>query len=135
MSCNGPWRKRNAPQKRCFPVPKLRLLPKNGFDPEFVDLVDEYDQIMSQHLTQDFVLHSDVGLRPNGITEFPFDHRKGRLDIAPLMVVLQEVLVFPHEVIEHVFPNLTVAGLATLRTVLLERDEWQCASVVDRSHI
>ena len=61
--------------------------------------VDEYDKIMTQHLTEGFVDHRNFGLAPQAVSKLALHHAESGLHVGPLMVVLQEVVqlgLMPH---------------------------------------
>lgn len=67
---------------------------------------------MTEHLAQRLVNHRHVGLTPKAISKFPFHHTESGLDIATLVVVLQELSALEHEVVVHLAPlSPTVASV------------------------
>src|SRR3954452_25586646 len=53
--------------------------------------LDEAADVMAEQLAERLVLHRGVRLRAEAIPELRLDHRESRLDVAPLMVVAQEL--------------------------------------------
>jgi hypothetical protein len=44
--------------------------PKHGVNPKFVHLVNQNHEIVSEHLTQDFVPHRRISAAPQTIAKF-----------------------------------------------------------------
>jgi len=59
--------------------------------------------LWQKDLTQNLVHLSSKRFRTDASTELSLDHREGRLDVRPFMVVLQELLAVMSE--EPVHPN------------------------------
>ncbi len=102
---------------------------KGCVDTEFVNFVNEYDQVVTKNLAQDFVGHCCIRLRPHAVTELPLDHAEGRLDVRALVIVSQVIIVPPQEVMEHFPPHFAVSAI---RTVPLESDKRHGVQATDR---
>ena len=95
------------------------ILPENRLDAKLDLAHDEAADVVAEELAEDFVLHRRVGLAHHAIAELRLDHAEHGLGIAPLMVVLGEVLLIELVVQEHLLPE--PPGFA-LDAVALERD-------------
>ena len=56
---------------------------KSRLNPQFMYGLDQYTQIMAEHLTQYLIELPDIALAPHGISKLCLDHAKGCLDIRP----------------------------------------------------
>src|SRR4051794_30790926 len=65
----------------------LRHFPELRLDPQFIRTLNQAADVVAEQLTERFVLHRGVRLRAEAIPELRLDHREGRLDVAPLVVV------------------------------------------------
>jgi hypothetical protein len=66
----------------------ILISPEGRLKFEFIDLLDEYAEIMTQDLAQDLIDLRDGQLCPNYLTKLCLNHGKGRLHVGPLMVML-----------------------------------------------
>ena len=78
---------------------------------------------MTEHLTENFVHLRRVELGAERASELPLDHAHGRLDVAPLVVVRQELGTLEAVEVEETVPRLGSA----VHAVALERNEGRCA--------
>src|ERR1039457_5991521 len=63
--------------------------------------MDEHHKVMTEHLTERFVDHRNIGLAAKGVPEFTLHHAEGGFDIRPPMVVVEKLIPLEHEVMEH----------------------------------
>lgn len=90
---------------------RLILRTERKFNTEFVHLMDKNDEVMTQNFTQDLVGHGGIGFRANRIAELAFHHRERGFHVAPLVVVLQELLLAEIKVVIHLRPSTTAKPL------------------------
>src|ERR1017187_337268 len=82
---------------------------------------------MEQHLAKRFVDHRRVSLAAKRVSKLALHHAERGFDVGALVVVLQELVLAEHEVMEHLLERS--ARLARRRT--LERDERSAARLSD----
>src|ERR1035438_3319660 len=82
---------------------------------------------MAQHLAKRFVDHRRVSLAAKRVSKLALHHAERGFDVGALVVVLQELVLAEHEVMEHLLERS--ARLARRRT--LERDERSAARLSD----
>jgi hypothetical protein len=68
-------------------------------------LLDTTANVVADDLAQHFIDHGDIGLASNGTTELRLDHRERRLDVAPLVIVLQEFITIELPIVIHPLPQ------------------------------
>ena len=61
--------------------------------------LDQHIQIVTEHLAQHLINLPDVTLTAHRVAEFALNHREGRLNVRPPMVVLEKFLPIIHEVV------------------------------------
>jgi hypothetical protein len=78
-----------------------------------VHRTDQHGQVVTQNLAQHFFLHGQVGFAANRVPELRFDCPDGRFDIAPLVIVAQELVAVKVEIVERLGEeSATIAGRA-----------------------
>ncbi len=83
-------------------------------------LLYQHADVVAQDLAKSLVDLPGVALGAQVAPELALYHRVGGLDVAPLVVVLQERLALVHEQVVHLRPH---GGFGGLHGVRLERDE------------
>src|ERR1700730_2872992 len=81
-----------------------RSRPKHWFNTEFAHFVDEYDKVMTENFAQGFVVHRNVVLAPQAVSELAFHHGECGFNVTALVVVLQELIAPELKVVIHLFP-------------------------------
>ncbi len=109
----------------------LPVTPELDLDPEFVLLLVQDAQVVAQELAEHLVDHRRLSLAAHERIELPLHHREGGLDVAPQMVVLEELLLSVLEVVKHPLEEDT--GCA--RGVGLGVDERCCAEAEHQVHV
>ncbi len=93
----------NSHERSYFHSYELGCVPKRSFNSQLIKRANKATEIMAKDLTQNLVHLSGKRLRTDVSTELGLDHREGRLDVRPFVVVLQELLAVVGE--EPVHPN------------------------------
>ena len=93
--------------------------------------VNEHHQIMAKEFQQDFVDLAGLGLRPDGISELPFYHRKNSFGLGTLMVSAQESRLVQDEVGVELSPQRRSLACG----VGLERDVGVCPVLDDMPQV
>lgn len=57
---------------------------RRAFEPDFVDAGDQHAQVVRDHLEQNLVELSGIGLATQAISELRLDHVEGRFHVRPL---------------------------------------------------
>src|SRR6202023_2542060 len=95
-----------------------RFTPEYRLDAQLALLLDEAAKIVAQDFAKGFIDHRGIGFRADRVAELPLDGGESRFDIAPFVVVGQELLPPVLEVMEHLLEQATYPA----RCVALERD-------------
>ena len=69
---------------------QVMLTRKHRINPEFVNLMNEYRQVVTQDLAKSFVDHRSIGLGAQAVTKFALHHAERGFNVRPLVVVRQE---------------------------------------------
>src|SRR5438034_1284213 len=68
------------------------VLPEHRLNPKLDDGLVNNDDVMTQEFAQYLVLHGDVRLAADVVAELRLDHAERALDVAPLVVPLEELV-------------------------------------------
>jgi len=105
-------------------------LPQNRVA-QFVHFVNQDNEIMAEHLAQRFVDHRHVRLTAKPVSKLALYHGERRFNIAPLVVVLQELRPLELEVVIHLLPRSTAVA-AMMRG---EGNEWRSTNLSNRVRV
>ncbi len=72
-----------------------------------MSLVNQHDKVVAEHLTECFIDHRRVRLAAQGIPKLALQHAEGRFRVGTLVIVLQKLFPFVHEVMEHLLIQST----------------------------
>src|SRR5437762_105994 len=101
-----------------------------------MNLMNQYDQVVTENFAKGFVDHRSIGLRAKAVTNFAFDHSEGRLNISPIVIVLKEFFVLPQEVSEHVAPYFAVLSCRSkVCAVRLESNERESSGISNGGNV
>ena len=89
---------------------------------------------MAQNLTKHFVDLRRLRLTPQAFTKLALDDTKGRLHVAPLVIVLHEGILIEHEEVIHLLPHVRCFRVVGLR-VRLERNVRRAAFQQDEFQV
>lgn len=94
--------------------------------------VNQHDDVMAKNLAKRLIHHGGISLASQRIPEFALEHRKGALNIAALVLMLQEIFPLELEVVKH----LPEKSRRVLRgCVPLESDERRSVVGCNRGHV
>src|ERR1039457_5607853 len=105
--------------------------PEYGVNAEFAHFVNEHHKVMTKNFAERFVNHRHVGFAAERISKFPLHHGERGFNVAPLMVVLQELLLAKVEVVVHLRPRSSTKSLVSF----LHRDERSSSELGNDFHV
>src|SRR5581483_6736598 len=70
---------------------------------------------MAENLTKRFIDHRNISLAAQAVSEFPLNHAERGFDVAPLVVVLQELVFAEVEVVVHLEPHPSAVSAMMFR--------------------